>query len=334
VGAGAALRATERRAAIPVAPSSDELLNARTRGYQSPAVQALQIDPNGAERLVNQVQQNLRRDRFSRRQAEQTYDVMDTLRAPEFGASHTLQDFDSARQRLNTIAASPSTDGEAARRAIRSIDAYTLRVPQFDVIAGDARQAGRDLFEARANAAAQFRSQRIQDAIERATNTAGATHSGGNLENEIRKNLRTMLNNRKQMRGFNVEEREAIQAIVRGGPVSNIVRRVGKLLGGGGGLGQIASGSAGAAMFGAPGMFALPALGIAANRLGSSALMRRINALDEMVRARSPLYGPGNQAQRQAALSGGILQGLPTLPQAGLSSLIAARLQSPDYSRQ
>jgi hypothetical protein len=281
------------------------------------------LDAGAVNRFADRVISNLHRERFSERQAGQTYDLINGLRVPEYGITHRLADFDSVRQRLNTIAAVPGSDGEAARRAIRSIDAFTARIPQSAVVAGDARAASRELFDARANAAAQFRSQRIQDAIERARNTAAATHSGGNLENEIRKQFRTMLNSPRQMRGFNAEEREAIREIARGGPISNLVRRTGKLLGGGGGLGQLISAGAGGAVFGWPGL-ALPALGMLANRAGTAMTSRRARAADELVRSRSPLYGPANQAARQAAMAAG-----PLMPrhQITLQALLAARPQ-------
>ncbi len=286
---------------VAATPTVAELNAARTAGYQSPAVRQLEIDSGAVNRFADRVEANLQRERFSERQAGQTYDLLNSLRRPEFGVTHRMEDFDSVRKRLNSIAASPGTDGEAARRVIRSIDAFTARIPTNAVVAGDARTASRELFEARGNAAAAFRSQRIQEAIDRARNTAAATHSGGNLDNEIRKQFRTMLNNPRQMRGFNAEEREAIRAISHGGPVSNTIRRAGKLLGGGGGLGQLVSGGAGGAMFGIPGIFAVPALGLTANSAGTAMTLARARAADQLVRSRSPLYGAGNQAAFNAA---------------------------------
>jgi hypothetical protein len=304
-------------------PTAQELGTARTAGYQAPAVRDLEIAPAAVNQFADRTIGALRRDRFSERQAAQTYDLVNSLRNPEFGATHRLADFDSTRQRLNAVAAAPGTEGEAARRAIRAIDAFTLRVPQSAVLSGDARAAGQALFEARANAAAQFRSERIQQAIERATNTAGATHSGGNLDNEIRKQFRTMLNNPRQMRGFSAEEREAMRAVANGGPITNLVRRAGKLLGGGGGLGQLLSGGAGAWALGWPGAIALPAAGMLANRAGIAMTANRARLADELVRSRSPLYGPANQAARQQALAGGLLAGLPQPQQLALQAFLA-----------
>lgn len=332
-GASAATRAVARHNAPPV-PTNQQIANATTAGYQGPAAQALEINAGGVNQFVDRVINNLRRDRFSERQAGQTYDLLGSLRTPEFGITHRLQDFDSVRRRLNTIAKAEGTDGEAARRVIRSIDSFTLRVPQRHVIAGDARAAGRELFEGRANAAANFRSERVQQALERARNTAVATHSGGNLENEIYKQVRTMLNNpRQHLRGWSAEEREALRAVLPG-TGRNALRRVGKVAGGGGGLGQLASGGAGAAIFGWPGAFVLPAIGMTANRAGSALAERRISAVDELLRSRAPAFGAANRAARQQVLAGGILAGLPSQQHLALQGLLASRLQQPAQARE
>lgn len=326
-GAGAASRigrAVDARAAAPANVARADLDAGTAAGYNHPEVRALQIESGGANRMIDGIIRNLTRDRFSEKQAASTYDALRGLRTPEFGVNHTLQDFDATRRILNTIAADGGTEGAAARRAMRSIDAYTLRVPQADVVAGNARAAGQALQEGRQNAAAGFRDQRIQDLIERAQNTAGATHSGGNLENELRKGVRSLLNSREGMRGFSQAEQAALQAFARGSASANILRRVGKILGGGGGLGQLMSGGAGAALAGPVGMVGLPAAGMIANRVGSAAALHNLQRIAGDVRRRSPVGAglpiplpplPQLSVSANALLSGLRAAGLSTAPQ-------------------
>lgn len=326
VGANAAAQRLARPGAAPV-PTTAQNTAATTAGYQHPAVQALEIDAGGANRFVDRTIQALQRDRFSEKQAGQTYDLLNNLRVPEYGVTHKIQDFDATRRLLNTIAGSGGTEGEAARRAVRAIDSYTLRVPQADVIAGDARAAGRALFDARATAAAGFRSERVNQILERAYNTASATHSGGNLENEIYKQIRTMLNNpRRDLRGWTQAERDELRAVLPDLSRS-VLRRVAKVLGGGGGLGQLASSSAGAAMFGPVGMFGLPAAGMAANAAGSRIAVSRLRQLEESLRARAPSYA-AHYAARQRALAGPTMGQLAPSRQLVLQALVSA--QSPN----
>ena len=292
-GAAKIARGIEERSAastaIKSAPTAAELDSATSAGYNHPAVKALEIDATKANDLVDNIGGNLKKDRFSEKQAPKTYDALEGLRSPEFGANHTMADFDATRKVLNKIAVDPSTEGEAARRAIRSIDAYTARIPTAHVIAGDAKAASQALFEGRASAAANFRNDRLQQIVDKAQNTAGATHSGGNLENELRKGVRSLINNPKQLRGFSAEEKLALQSFARGSSSSNVLRRIGKLFGGGGGLGQLASSAMGAAVAGPLGMFGAPAIGMAANKLGSAKAMRGLDQISAQVRSRSPL---------------------------------------------
>lgn len=318
-------RALARPRNIPAVPTASELDAATTSGYRTPSLQAAEYKPQAVGSFADDLAAKLKQSRISEKQAPKTFDAIEGLRAPAFKTNHTAQDFDETRRLLNKIAGnfSDPVEAGAAQRAINSIDAFLLRPPKGAAIDDAvARQAGKDILRARANAAAGFRSQRLTDALEKAKDTAGATHSGGNTQNEIQKAARTILNNQKLRRGFNQEEIAALREIARGTAGTNALRRVGKLLGGGGGLGQLASGAAGGSMFGFPGMVALPALGMGANKLGSLATQRKWTALDEMVRARSPQYGAANQAARQAALQGGGLLG--ALPSAGQGSLYAA----------
>jgi len=245
-----------------------------------------------------------------------------------------IADIDGTRKLLGTIAGEVGPTGRAtpdalaATRAIKAIDLYVSKIPKADVVAGDAVAAGKILNEARANAAANFRSERVTQALEKAKNTATATHSGGNLENEIYKQVRTMLNNpKKHLRGWTAEEKAALQSVLPGKGAS-VLRRAGKLMGGGGGLGQLISGGAGGAMFGWPGMMAVPAAGMAANKIGSALATKRIEKVADLLRGRSPLYGAENQAALQKSLQrGGLFSSLPRSDRLALQGLLAVRSQ-------
>lgn len=299
-------------------------------GYQGPATKALEINPTYAEKVANTATANLQRQKFSVKDPETAtvYSLLNDLKKPEFGATHRMADFDNTRRRLNDIAGGTGSGAEAARQAIRTIDAATLRIPTSSVVAGDAKAASAELFNARKAAAVEFRDKKIAEVMEKASNTASATHSGANLENEIYKQVRTMLNNpRVHLRGWTADERAALRDVLPG-VVAGGVRRVGKLAGGGGGLGQLASGAAGTAMFGPIGMVALPALGVGLNRLGAGLAQRRLSNVSDTLRARSPAYSKANQAARRAALSGGILRGLPKKEQIALQGLLATQFQN------
>lgn len=333
IAASKAAQALTATKGIPAVPTRAQIGADTSAGYNSQAVKDLEINPTYAARVSDQIQNNLEGKRFSAKDPDvaKVYNLLEDLKKPEIGYTHRITDFENTRRRLNEIAAKGSSEGAAAKLAIRSIDAATLRIPTSYVVAGDARAASADLFNARKSAATGFRSDLVQGFLEKATNTASATHSGGNLENEIYKQVRSALNSpSKYLRGWTAQEKEALRSVLPGHG-RGALRRAGKILGGGGGLGQLASGAAGTAMFGPAGMIALPALGLAANKAGSAIAQSKLNSVDELLRSRAPSYAP-SYAQRQAALNGGVFQGLPSPEQLALQGILAARLQLPDYA--
>ena len=123
----------------------------------------------------------------------------------------------------------------------------------------------------------------VDEAIERATNTAAATGSGGNIENEIRKQFRNILNSPKQKKGFSEDELDAMRAIVRGTDFGNIARLVGKLSPNGSGLMLALQAGGGAASGGAT--LPLAAMGAGAKAIADKSAHDNVYALARIIRA-------------------------------------------------
>ena len=135
-GIGTALA---RSAPVSTAPARKELADSISSGYKSQAVKDLRIAPAYAEKVADTITKNLKRERFDpQAEAGSVYRIVDDLKTPQFDSNHTLADFDNVRRRLNEIAGQGSSAGEAAKKAIRSIDAATIRFPTSQVVAGDA----------------------------------------------------------------------------------------------------------------------------------------------------------------------------------------------------
>jgi hypothetical protein len=286
-GASKLARAVDAKAAAKAVPSAAQVDDAISAGYNTQAIKDVRYAPAAVEKVADRIQTNLKGQYFD---APQTYKQLDLMKTPMNGPTHSIQDIDNVRRRLNELRGAGGAEGEAAKQAVQFIDNVLPHIGKMKgaVVAGDARAAAVDLKGARANAAAQFRAERIQEIIEKAQNNAGASHSGGNLENELRKGVRSLLNSKNGTRGFTEPEKAALQAFARGSVSANILRRVGKILGGGGGLGQLASGAAGSAALGPVGMIAFPAVGMAANKLGASLAKGDLNDIMGQLRRRSP----------------------------------------------
>jgi hypothetical protein len=106
------------------------------------------------------------------------------------------------------------TQAAIGTRMIQAIDDF---IDTADPNTASALREARDMW------ARLRRSEVIETAIER----AGRQATG--FENGIRTQFRQLLNNPRAIRGFTQAERDAIEAVVKGTPVGNALRLVGKL---------------------------------------------------------------------------------------------------------
>jgi len=153
------------------------------------------------------------------------------------------------------------------------------------------------LKEANANYAAKMRSDLVSGKIEAAENQAAKANSGQNLENALRQRIDDIVKSPKLRRGFNREEIAAMQQYVRGERSANVLRFIGNLLGGGGGLGALVTGGASFMAGGPAAAVAVPAAGYAIKRVGNALSASRARALDEMIRSRAPAAAAANAAR-------------------------------------
>lgn len=339
VGASKAASALTGARGIPKPPTNEQIHADTSPAYNTPALQAVRYDTKLANQAADDVIFNkLQKQRFSQKDpvVAQVYDQVENLRKPEFAINaHTIQDFETTRQRLQALAKQGGDGGQAANIALRTIETHLANPSKSLVIAGDAVQAAKDLRLARKIAQTGFQSDTVQNWLEMARNTAAATHSGTNLENELYKQIRNALNahirkaTNDPLRGWTPKMLDQLRSVLPDYK-SSALRRVGKLLGGGGGLGQLAAMAAGTHAFGPLGLL-LPGLGMVANKAGSGLAVSRLNKLDEMVRSQAPSYAPYLTA-RQRALAGTSLSDLQN--HLALQALIAARLQTPQGAGQ
>lgn len=322
VAAGAA--AAPRGGAI--APTADELVaDARgPAGYGNQAVADLRIQPASVNQLADSITADLQGAGFRARNVGGTFGAVDELRdvarqGAASGPAPTAADVNSVRRSLRVTqqgAANPMSPNHAeygaAGRAISMIDDYMASLQAPDVLSGDAQAASSALNSARGDYAAASRAQRLDEAQYRAENNAGAANSGQNVNNAMRQQLKTILNNPAQRRGYSPDEIDQMERIVRGTFTGNAARFVGNLFGGSG-LGAIASAGTGFVAGGPAGAFAFPALGQVARQIGNASTARNISALNSMVRMRSPLGAaaaaaapPSGLSAQQAALLGAL----------------------------
>jgi hypothetical protein len=296
--ASAALRAGEiipgEISASAGVPSAPQLKNAASSGYDAARSSLTTIPGDVVANMAQGAQQSLLNEHgIIPETAPKTYAILDKLANPPSGGFGTYPGLAAARSGLSALTSEGGTEGLAAQKIIPKLNEF------IDAISPQAA-------DARANYAAAMRSNSLTGDLDKANTgileqaeaRAHASHSGSNMDNAIRQRVATLLQSPQNLAGFSQSEIDALNNVVQGGIVRNASRRVGNFLGGGGGLGSLAATAMGAAagshlMPGIEGTTigaALPtALGTSAKALENALARRSLNAVDEAVRARSPL---------------------------------------------
>jgi hypothetical protein len=288
------------------APSIEQLKDAARGGYQSSEVTGLSVQPRTVAEFAQATKAKLLAEGgLDDVVAKGTIDTLSKLEKAPPGMIVTGQNLDSLRKTLGHVAEGrdpvtrrPTADAIAARKAIDELDAFVPKITPKDTLAGNPSAAAETWDTARQNWGAAARAETIDQKMIQAELRAAAANSGGNVANTVRQRMADVLINPALKSGYSADELAQMEQIVRGTGAQNALRRAGKFLGGGGGLGSMATsgfGAGTAAVLGggpatvAAGATILPAIGYGLNALSNKLTMRQIDALSEAVRSRAPL---------------------------------------------
>ena len=203
-----------------------------------------------------------------------------------------MANVDSARRRLGAMAGRGDEEAAAAGIAKKKLDEWVGNMTPADVLTGDPQLAQKIMTEGRSDYAGAKLGEAFDKKIAQGELRSSTTHSGQNLDNLLRQKAEQFLNS-DASRNLTATQRAAVEKVAEGTTNRNIIRFAGKFLGGGGGLGALASGGVSAAALGPVGI-AAPAIGFALNKLGSHLTARQAAKVSEMIRADTPL---GRQMQ-------------------------------------
>lgn len=308
-GAGNAYRAVA--GVDDVMPSTGALKELASRGYDEARALDLEIKPEAIKGAAARIRQALDDAGYRDYLAPKTYRALTEMEA----SGGKLADVEGIRKLLGK-AGGDLAEKDAVRTAIGHLDDFFHGISPDDVLHGDAQIASKLLNEARGDYAAFKRSGMIDDALAKAELQASSAGSGSNIDNAIRQQIKSIVNNPKKLRGFSAEEVEQMRAIVKGSKIGNAARLIGKLAPTGVVSGALSSG-AGLALGGAPGAIALPAAGLAGKAIGDATTRRMVEALSASVRGRAPSAAglavpnmPALSAQKQALIAALLGQGV------------------------
>lgn len=286
----------------PPVPTADELLKAGSDGFDAMRATGAQYPSSEVKQLAETLMARMNEKGFDDATASKTFRTLGKLASPPEDSFATIGNLHSARKTFGKIGQNfnDPADASAARNVVGALDEFIGGPGNQSSTAATAAQqrSGRILGEANANYAAGRRSDLVHG-IERAADLrAAAANSGKNSGNAIRQRVASALLKEKDTAGFSAGEKESLEAIVEGSKFANASRDVGNLLGGGGGLGMLLSGSVGGgtgALLGGPvGGFVGGGLPIAAGMVlksaSNKATRKALQHADKQLRMRSPLF--------------------------------------------
>lgn len=281
------------------APTIEELRAeaSSVRGYNAPDVTGTMLPPKAGTQLADQLRIDLNAARKSDVNAPNVFKLVDKLETPQGAVGMSVENLESFRQQLGDIS-KPIKDGTgkvinsaeiaAASVARQRVDQFLKEFPQEQALSGSPAAASEALAYGREHHAAAESAELINRKEFRAELRAAAAHSGQNISNTMRARIADILLDPAQRRGFEPAELEMMDRIVRGTKTENLIRRTGKFLGGGGGLGAMVTTAEGVRALGPVGaLAAVP--GAALSSLSNVLTRANIDKLNTMVRSDSPL---------------------------------------------
>lgn len=195
---------------------------------------------------------------------------------------------------LRKIAQNAAKSTDPSEQALGSqiigrIDDMMATLAPEDVLQGNADEAasawaqGRDLWN-------QFRkSETVDKAMEKADRAAQSSGTGGNTDNALRQKIKAILDSDKLRRGFTSDEIGQMEAIVKGAPLTNAGRLVGRFSPTAGYL--PAAFGVGSTLVGGGSGAVLPILGLLGKGYADRATRGAINDLSALIRSGGS-YGP------------------------------------------
>jgi hypothetical protein len=282
------------KAAMRAAPAADELQQRASAIYQ----QADETGPIASRaafgEFVGDVADRANRAGMDADLTPGAARVMDRLQtaADDLNPGIGFREMDILRRK----AAVPA--GNVANRPEQSIASQMIdRIDDF--VANADANVGAQVKEAREMWGILRRSEKVSDAIAKATDTASG------FENGLRIEFRKILNNPKLRRGFSKDEINAIQQVVRGTKTGNLMRQLGRvgigISGQSNGLGA-AVGAIGGSLVGGPvGSVVVPALGTAAKFAAERTTRLAADRALQMVAARQAINAIPRNAPSQIA---------------------------------
>jgi hypothetical protein len=278
-----------QRGADKALRSVDDLEVAKRAAYQEVDELGATYSQNAFDRLVGNIEKAAKAKHIHPKRHPKASSLIEDL-AAERGKTPTLTELDQWRQVVRRDVAKDAAEETFGDIIIDEIDDFIAKAGADDMVAGDPKAGAQALTKARALNATWRKAETIEDLLVRAHRNASSAGAGGNIDNAIRQQVKSLLNS-KRARFFSKEERAQMDKLINGGKMQDFTRWLGKLSPEGSGAslwGHLLGGAI-------TGGYTLPAaaVGFAAKRSADNTTKRGIEDLLRHVRgARRVPYSP------------------------------------------
>jgi hypothetical protein len=262
---------THALGAVPTVIPTDALETVKNALYNKVDQSGVRFAPQAYRQMAHDVATEAVTDNLNPGIHPKATAFLRTMLKQDPGYSPTLTQLDQLRQQVWRDVGS----GDPGERHFAGIISKGI-----DNLIDTSAQGNEAIRAARAANATWEKSSLLGKQEEKAIDRAASTGSGGNIDNVIRQNVRAILD--KGAKGFTPEEIAQMRKVVRGGPIQNTMRWLGKLSPHGNGLMFGLEGGA-FALHPDPKMLAIPAVGMVAKALADSQSRQGIRELQALV---------------------------------------------------
>jgi len=242
------------------------------------------VKSGAVEKLSDGLAQTVRKEGFNAKIHPKVSAALGEFENAAAGGAQTLSEVDILRRVAQSAAKSIEPD-EARLGSIMvgKIDDFLDGLGPATLSGGKQSDAGKLFKDARGLWGRARKGELIEEAFEKANLQASG------LENGLRVQFRSILNNKRKSRGFNASEKAAMRQVVQGGKAENIAKAIGKF---GFTEGQASTMllsslgvAGGAAIGGAPGAVVIPLIGQVSKNLAQRLTRKNAEFASAVVRA-------------------------------------------------
>ena len=264
------------------APSIDELKVAAKEVYKEIDNLGATVDSSRVTGLTRDLDASIRGEGFNKRIHPKVAAALDEFKKIE-GTNQPITNLDTLRKVARSAASSIEPDeARLGSIMVSKVDDFLDGLDQSALVGGNADEVGRKFKDARQLWQRARKGDDIEYAFERAKNQASG------FENGLRTQFRSILNNKKKMRGYTAEEKAAMEKVVRGGGLENTAKALGKFGFSEGQATSMLMGSigvaGGAALGGGAGAVAVPLVGQVSKNLAQKLTRNNAELVSRIVR--------------------------------------------------